>query len=656
VRRARRVWRRDRALAETEARLTARLEGWEAATPLFLRLADPAAGLTDAPRAASPLSPVAAPPAARLLLPARGRPEHLPPGQAAGIVLYTATFGEDPPPGPLLAGIPGLRCLWLTDRPRAVPGWESLAFVPDPADPADPAAHCKILPHRALAAAAPGARASLYVAPGMLVAGNLHTLFGRWLDPEPDREAREEARDKAGEEAGAGPAPRLALWRHDRAAGWHDLAEALLTEAAETDPAPILAQARAFAAEGLPVDAGAWDDRVIWRRHGDPAVAALMEAWWAERAARPGADALALAACLARRGSDEGDGEGKDEGEDGGLRPAVPPGLLGPAADNAFFAALPPPPPPRAPRPATSPAPAAAPAPAGRPLPVAFLYAERYAASASTFLRGAQLAEMVAARYPERYAVTWTSDAGALRDRVVVVTKWALKELSAAEIAALAARNVAVIGSWDDMLPDPEKVAATDATMALSHRQTLDMRRLYPDRPAYFVTHHVNPQVPPIEPPADRLRTGYFGHLPNTVRPPSLAGMVELVDIPTSVVDTAWLAALPRFNAHWILRRRKPIDGWKPFLKGFLAARCGAVPVVARDEEDALFYLGDDYPFFVRGLSEAELETDMAEMAAAFGGPEWRHARAIMDQVAARSTDDLVCAEFHAMIEDIAVR
>jgi hypothetical protein len=55
VRRARRIWRRDRALAATEARLTARLEGWEAATPLFLRLADPAAGLTDAPRAASPL-------------------------------------------------------------------------------------------------------------------------------------------------------------------------------------------------------------------------------------------------------------------------------------------------------------------------------------------------------------------------------------------------------------------------------------------------------------------------------------------------------------------------------------------------------------------------------------------------------------------------
>ena len=40
----------------------------------------------------------------------------------------------------------------------------------------------------------------------------------------------------------------------------------------------------------------------------------------------------------------------------------------------------------------------------------------------------------------------------------------------------------------------------------------------------------------------------------------------------------------------------------------------------------------------------------MVALAAAFGGPEWRLPQAIMEQVAARSTDAVVAAEFRAMI------
>jgi hypothetical protein len=43
----------------------------------------------------------------------------------------------------------------------------------------------------------------------------------------------------------------------------------------------------------------------------------------------------------------------------------------------------------------------------------------------------------------------------------------------------------------------------------------------------------------------------------------------------------------------------------------------------------------------------------MVAMAAGFGGPDWRRARAIMDQVAARSTDAVVAAEFAAMIDAV---
>jgi hypothetical protein len=208
-----------------------------------------------------------------------------------------------------------------------------------------------------------------------------------------------------------------------------------------------------------------------------------------------------------------------------------------------------------------------------------------------------------------------------------------------------------VVGSWDDLRPDAARVAALDASLAVSCRQTLDLARRFPGTPAFYVSHHVNRLIGPVTPPADRLRTGYFGELANTVRPDALAGMVELVGINTSRVESDWIGRLPEFNAHWTVRRRQPFDGAKPFLKGFLAARCGAVVIAARDDEDALAYLGDDYPYFVRSLDPADLEADMVRIAAGFGGPDWRLARAIMGQVAARSSDAVVAAEFRAMIE-----
>ena len=44
----------------------------------------------------------------------------------------------------------------------------------------------------------------------------------------------------------------------------------------------------------------------------------------------------------------------------------------------------------------------------------------------------------------------------------------------------------------------------------------------------------------------------------------------------------------------------------------------------------------------------------MVEIAAAFGGPDWRRAQAIMAEVGARSSDAVVAAEFRAMVEAVA--
>jgi hypothetical protein len=282
------------------------------------------------------------------------------------------------------------------------------------------------------------------------------------------------------------------------------------------------------------------------------------------------------------------------------------------------------------------------------------VYARGYEHYAATMLRGEQLAGLIAERLGDRYDLLYTPEVEDLRDGVVVLTKWALEKRRPAEIAALRARNVAVVASWDDKIPTDEIAACVDAQMSLSLRQTVELNRRHPATPTFFVTHHVNRLVRPGTPPADRLRAGYFGELFNTVRPASIAGLVELNGVATTRKSGAgWMDALDRYNCHWVVRRRHPFDGAKPFLKGFLAARCGAVVVAARDDGDTALYLGDDYPFYVGGLSAEALEADILRVQAAFGGRDWEMAQAIMRQVAARSEDAVVCDQFRAMVEAV---
>jgi len=593
-------------LAQAEALLTARARGWAAAAPLFARIADPAArpALTGAP-AALMLRPAVPPRAIALAIPARDRPSFVPEAAAGRMVVYTAIFGQPKALPPAFGIADRVRFLCFTDQAVTAPGWRILPPAVPAGDPAEATAFHKIRAAEVLGRAAPDAAASLWLDPDRALLGNPDTLLTRWLLPHD-----------------------LALWRNP-ASDWPDMAERHLVHGT-VPAAAVLAQAARFAAEAVPGRRGGCDTGMVWRRHAAPGLAALTEAWWRRWSEAPGADDLALYRAL------------HAPAEPPPIRPAILPARLGRGADNIYVA--------RTARRPVRPRPRAR--ATGR-LPIAFLSAASHARSASTLLRGRQLSAMVATAYPETYDVRFTEDAADLRDAVVVLTKGAMATLDPDAIAALGRRNIATIGCWDDILPDPEKARIVDAHMTLAHRQTLALNRLFPETPAFLVTHHVNSQVPRGTPPEDRLRTGYFGDLENTVRPETLAGMIEFVGIDTRDVNDNWLTALPHYNCHWIVRRKRPWDGWKPFLKGFVAARCGAVVVVTADDGDAPYYLGDDYPFYARSLAPPDLEMAMVGLAAAFAGPDWRRARDIMAQVAARSTDAQVCAEFRVMVDEV---
>jgi hypothetical protein len=589
-----------------EGLLVARNVGWTAAAEVFARLpADAGPSLGDT-YATALLRRGVPEPGLDLALPVRGRAVEPPQEAAARVIVYTALYHPGRRLPPLMTTLPEVRFICFTDRDIEAHGWTIVRRPAEAADPVRAEAFCRMRPHAILPQIAPEAEASLFVAAEMLVIGNLQTLLTRWL-----------------------LAQEFALWRHSSAIDWRDLAERGLAEGAAA-ARKILDQAIACEEAGLPCDTGAWDTRVLWRRHASAEVASVMDAWWAEYDRAPGLAEIALCRVL------------QDPASPPAATPAVIPAGHGPAGDSICFA--------EAPAPQVS---APAVRPAGRRLPVAVIYDKAYASNASTLLRGEQLSALVARHHAETYEVSYLHDTAELRDHVLVLTKGALRTRRPQDLAALRKRNIALIASWDDDPPDAEKVHAVDAQMAVSIRQTIDMNRMFPRSTTYFVTHHVNPKLPKVTPPTDRLRTGYFGEPLNTHRPGALGRLVEINGIDTTKRSDAWMDAMHRYNCHWIIRRKQSFDGWKPQLKAFVAARCDAVAITARDDDDAIYYFGDDYPFYVRGVRPSELEADMVEFAAAFGGPEWRMAQKIMAQIAARSTDAHVAAEFRAMIDSV---
>ena len=604
VQKARRVRPGSAFIAQAEAILISRVKGWAAAGPAFT-----SAPALKVPGSASGLLRNAATPPVELALPAPSRAANLPADIAAGVVVYTAVFGDDPAPQPQFYAIPGLRLLCLTDREGlAVPGWQTMRVTPPTEHPADAAAWCRILPHHALAEVAPDAETSLFVAPDLWLVGNLHTLLARWCLPHD-----------------------LVLARHANGIDWQDLAEqALISGAPGSDR--IIAQALDCEARNMPRNGGACATGMIWRRHGSPEVAALMDAWWAERARVPGLDDVSLYAAL------------HDPAKTARIRPRILPAAIASTSASAVAQTAPK-------RFVRSARPAVR---ADKRIPVVIVYHMPHANSATTELRARQLATIINRQYPDRFEVTHAGDAAGIRDQVVILLKHAITDLTLDGLADLRRRNIAVISAWEDSVPDPARALAVDANMTVSYRQTRDHVRMFPNLPTYLVGHHVNMLIRPSTPPTDHLRAGYFGDIANTYCPDSLRRTVELVSLDTINVEMNWIDRLPAYNCHWVVRRyRTADDGGKPFLKGFVAARCGAVVVAGRDDDDALEYLGDDYPFYIRGTDSPGLEYQMATFASAFGGPEWRYAQEIMAQLAARSSDEVFSGEFRAMVCDI---
>jgi hypothetical protein len=209
-----------------------------------------------------------------------------------------------------------------------------------------------------------------------------------------------------------------------------------------------------------------------------------------------------------------------------------------------------------------------------------------------------------------------------------------------------------IYADYLDLQVNPEQVAFVDTLIASSQEQNRFFLDRFPEKRVHHVTHHVDLRIPDITLKAGDFRCGYFGYPQNAGYLDRLGDVVDMVDA-SNPKDTSWIDKLPSYPCHYAVRQAQQCDGFKPFLKGFIAAHCGAVVVVSASDREATSYLGEDYPFRFSIEDGDDAAAAMAEVRRGYRSVAWGRALETMRALRERSSPGSIRQELLRLFADM---
>ena len=550
------------------------------------------------------------------------------------VCIYTALFGNDAEFIEPLYVPPGIDQVIFSDQPRETFQWKLHLVSPTDGNSALYNNAIKFLPHEYLNKY----DYTLYVDPNLVIVGDLFLLLKKWL------------LNKS-----------FVVWNvHPNCCDIYEYCETILTELVH-EPDSIIDEYKYFLQKQAPKHTGLVETCFMWRDHRNNGVRKLMEEWWRHEQLFPGRDLAGLSHLMWKRD----------------VRPEIMPVYLGAGSQNeiyfrlsnglkakeskfALFGEEPgakrgeyraaatrnKPPCKRTSRRGAT----------GRSL--IWLYNEDHKGAGSTIMRCFQLSELARQAVGETIEVRCVSERqlGLLRDSMLILTKGFLQKTSVNEVNMLKEAGNVICVDYVDIALRHELYGMVDLLIASSIKQFLHYSISYPDKVTHLITHHVDPRIEGAGGPLEYCKIGYFGELRNTRYRRQLRNMVDFwhVNTKSGNADTSWFPRLQQYNVHYAVRRTRSSDEFKPFLKGFVAAKCHANIIVQLDESDAVYYLGSDYPFVLRNESVRAVSEMICFAKDCFGGREWREGLEIMRSVRNRSAPPQIILELRELLTKCA--
>lgn len=299
-----------------------------------------------------------------------------------------------------------------------------------------------------------------------------------------------------------------------------------------------------------------------------------------------------------------------------------------------------------------------------------FVCTARKLSTGSTFMRANQMRDALAmfcngqidarlVTMPERRDGFAAQERWALslpRNSVYFFPKTSVRALTSAAARILRLRSRGLLFDHVDEVPAKLRLDLADRHICCSYAQLARFRAMGPgiaDK-ARLVLHATDLRLQGVRPAQqDRFAPVYLGDPANTEIPATLQDQIAVLPARDRTEFASQIAHLPDYNLHFAARafRAGQEGAAKPFLKGFTAAQVGATILLPRDVEDAVHFLGADYPYFYDTTAGPDAAFQQAQQD--FGGPIWQEARARLRDTADQSRPETVAAQLLDVVKEL---
>ena len=262
------------------------------------------------------------------------------------------------------------------------------------------------------------------------------------------------------------------------------------------------------------------------------------------------------------------------------------------------------------------------------------------------------LGDTISKQLNDKYTISATNIVH-IQNSIVIINKNLINNKQALTI--LKRNNNILLSDFIDCIVNPQNITYCDGLICCSHKALEYFRQNFPDTPTYFVQHGIDQRIGIINPSVDYFSPYYFGSIENILLFDSVKSILNIVYTDSKcLLDNNWHTHLHKSNFHYAVRPPKDKGMYKPFLKGFTAAACNSNILVHADDGDALYYLGEDYPYLIKEeLCEEVVLRYMRQAKAEFGTEKWRYGLEKMGKLRELCSEQTMVRQFWDMIQHV---
>ena len=289
---------------------------------------------------------------------------------------------------------------------------------------------------------------------------------------------------------------------------------------------------------------------------------------------------------------------------------------------------------------------------------VFFVYSPNYRFGGGTVMRGEQLSSIVKKRIDKKYKVSFKPSTCDFRNSILFMTKMAVFTTSVDRLEELLNKGNKLLFDANDGKIDNEKVQLATAIIVSSSVGLEEYRKRYPNKNIFLIDHHVDPRIKPMKhTDTGNFRIGYFGEPTNTIITERIENIVDIIPIDTSSQkNIKWLDTMPYYNVHYAVRNKREFDDFKPATKVFTAAYCNSNIIIQDTEEEALRWLGNDYPYLIKGdPTEGNILDMLQKIRTDYkqDNQNWRYGLSVTKRINKQLTNDHISKQFFRMLKKL---